>query len=72
MMRLLESPSQLDTLRRGQLVILREIVEHPELSYKQIASRFSVSRHTVVRIAREAHIIGKRGRKLIRGLLVPN
>ena len=64
-MRLLESPSQLDTLIREQFVILREILEHPELSYQQIASRFRVRRHTVVRIAREAHIVGKRGRKLI-------
>lgn len=60
----LNSLAQLQTLAREHLVIAGFIVEHAELSYKQIAAELGVSRHTVMRLAKQARLTRKPGRKL--------
>jgi DNA-binding MurR/RpiR family transcriptional regulator len=62
--RLLQSLSQINAMTKEHLVIAQHVAEHPELTYRQIASELGVSRHTVIRVAREARITRTRGRKL--------
>lgn len=62
--RRLNSLPQLDALAKAHFPIAAYIAEHNELTYKQIALDLGVSRHTIMRVAKQAKLKRARGRKL--------
>ena len=61
----IESVAQLNsTMTTQHAIIAQHIANHPELTYAQIAAVFDVSRHTVIRVAAEAHLKRSPGVKL--------
>ena len=60
----MQSLAELNAMTKEHLIIAQRIVDHPELTYVEIASDLGVSRHTVIRVAREAHLRRPRGVKL--------
>jgi hypothetical protein len=60
---LLQPVTNIKGMTPEHLAIVHEISLHPELTYQQIAGLVGVSRNTVVRVAKEAHITRARGRK---------
>jgi DNA-binding MurR/RpiR family transcriptional regulator len=62
--RIVQSLAELNAMTKEHLIIAQHIMDHPELTYGQIASELEVSRHTVLRVAREAGMRRPRGVKL--------
>jgi len=62
--RRLNSLTQLDALAKEHFPIASYIADHNELTYQQIAADLGVSRHTVMRVAKQAKLTRTRGRKL--------